>query len=393
MKRVVFSIASYKKLAQARVLLDSVKVQHNDIKTFLVIAERRSQTLQNYGHDILDLEQLQVPMRLAFQYDSEEFQEALKPWALEYFLKDYESVVYFDPEVEIFSSLTDIFSWVQDYEAVVAPAVTAPLPYDGLLPDNGTVLRAGLFHSGFFAARSSYSLRVFIQYWKEEVVCGLAGADFEEKWMQGQLIFSGITSFVDSVKIVHLDSFHFSIWNASQRELSYTGNTFVTSHGPLVSMHFQGQEDLQDFFLPRGAFVRPFKSGGAMSRILRLHQEKVVRVEKMLQPYSTQYSFGFYANGGYVCRKDRRVFFHMSSFEKRNIKDPFQAPDEMRKRVMTLSMPRIFSSYHELQAIKRGPSWRIGRLMTCPIRVGKNILLRLFPGMWRAKKPSRGELC
>ncbi len=355
MGMVAFSLAPYSKVAHARVLLDSLKAQHNEIRTFLVIVERHAQDIEGYGHEFVKLEQLDVPEALAFQYEAEELQEALKPWALAYFLRNFGSVLFCDPEGEFFSPLTGLASWMNDYEAVVVPNVLAPLPDDGLLPGNSDVLRTGLFHAGFFAMRASSEVDAFIQYWKEAVCQGLVGWDPLEQWTGNGAIFSSIGSYVGSLKIVRSRSVHFSSWSASQRSLSCAAGQWMTADGPLVSVHFRG--------FGGGVHTRPFVSPDGVHQLLAAHALKVAQA---LRPFPG-YSFGCYMNGELIWRSDRRAFFHMSSFEKRNLQDPFRAQDEMRKRYIVSALLDV-ESVRELVAIKKGPSWKIGRAITWPLR-------------------------
>ncbi len=402
MSTVFFSIASSRQLANAKVLLDSIKNNYPESETFLVLAERRVVAEEvaatgKFGHQIVSIDQLEIDdlERFAFQYDADEFHGALKPWSLDYFLKRFESVIYFDPDIELFSKPVEILKYLSEYEAVVTPCATFPLPDDGLFPSNIGLMRAGQFHSGFFAIRSSREAREFARYWKDETHRGLATIDPFDSWMGNQLLFSGITSFIGPVMVIRRQDHHFSIWNSSQRQLSLIDGRLTTSDGPLVFINFQGLTQRREKifgqpqwarqrFLPSIEPVRDTLSSSVMDQALKTHESKVLEAQNKLQPYSKHYSFGNYLNAENIFDNDRRIYLHVSSIEKRDIGNPFQAKEKIRKRELTISRQTNRKFLDEIESMKKGLSWKIGRTLTWPLRAARKLvktaahLLRYF---------------
>ncbi len=340
MKIAVFSIATYSKLGEAKVLLDSVLTHAPWAQTFIFLAEKNSESAA-FEHSIVTIEALGIKNlnELAFQYDCEEFIQALKPWALEYLLKNFDAVIYFDASIEVFSSLSEIFNWIPKYKAMITPMITSSVPNDGLFPSYTDILRVGQFHSGFFCMRSCVQIKNFLEYWKEEVQLGLAIFDPLNGWIGKDIIFSGILSFVDDVKIIRNNAYHFSVWNAFQRNLSENEGNILTSDGPLVFLNFQGLDRKHENklgqkrwvyrnFLPSTKKLRPFLSSKLVTSLDQKHKIKKRDAFHPFKNRSHAYTFGYYDHGDPIFYNDRKIFLQRNTFEKKIIGDPFVSLEE-----------------------------------------------------------------
>src|SRR5918998_3044730 len=93
--------------------------------------------------------------RMAAMYDVLELSTAVKPWLLRRLLAraDGGSVVYLDPDIEIFSPLDELDERIREHGLVLTPHATAPMPRDGRRPTEQDILIAGAFNLGFIGLR------------------------------------------------------------------------------------------------------------------------------------------------------------------------------------------------------------------------------------------------
>ena len=71
-------------------------------------------------------------LRMAAIYDVSEFCTAVKPWLLKRLLDDgASSVIYLDPDIKVYQSLSDLEMLSVENEIILTPHVTRPMPRDG----------------------------------------------------------------------------------------------------------------------------------------------------------------------------------------------------------------------------------------------------------------------
>jgi len=341
MKIAIFSIATFSNLSEVKVLLDSVCMHSFSTQTFVFLAEKNQPSRKPlpsdlFGHKVIPIEEVRITPfdELAFQYNREEWMQALKPWAVEYLFHKFDAVIYFDADIEIFASLSQILHDISKYEAIVTPMVTSSIPHDGFFPSYSDMLRAGQLHSGFFCLRQCPRIKDFLKYWKQEIRLGLGTSDPLKNWTGKDVIFSAILSFANDLQIIRSEAYHFSIWNAFQRSLLECEGNLITSDGPLVFLNFQGLERYDEIklgqhrwvyrsFLPSTKKLRPFLSADLLRNLCKKHQYKKQEVLNRFKSYIHPYTFGYYENGDPIFYDHRKAFLHMNFFEKKMIKNPF----------------------------------------------------------------------
>ena len=84
-------------------------------------------------------------------YDGFELCCAVKPWLLRYLLAGADAALYLDSDILVCDSLAAIAAQATDAGVVLTPHALTPLPDDGLVPSEDTLLRLGQFNAGFVA--------------------------------------------------------------------------------------------------------------------------------------------------------------------------------------------------------------------------------------------------
>ena len=107
----VFTVCNVNFLSKALVLADSV-FKNNGIKLNIYIFDRKREI--SFDKNVCTISwvvDLDVPQlkELAFKYDVTEFTTSLKPWITLMLLNQYEKVVFLDPDIKVYNSLSCIF--------------------------------------------------------------------------------------------------------------------------------------------------------------------------------------------------------------------------------------------------------------------------------------------
>ena len=89
---------------------------------------------------------------MALIYDVTELCTALKPWALELLLDRGAAVAtYLDPDIAVYASLAEVEKLSLEHGIVLTPHTVAPMPRDGLTPNEAQIMAAGTYNLGFLA--------------------------------------------------------------------------------------------------------------------------------------------------------------------------------------------------------------------------------------------------
>ena len=265
--------------------------------------------IDDLGEDVPEL------YRMAAMYDVTEFATALKPWLLEMLLRrGAPSVLYLDPDIQVFASLEDVSSLAAEHDIVLTPHAVSPMPRDGKMTSETSILASGIYNLGFIAVGSG-TLRSdvagkppFITFWQDrlvrECVNDPLGMRFvDQRWMD----------FVPAVYepyIMREKTYNVAYWNLDHRDLVWTGTRYEIDGEPLHFFHFSGFSPRERHLLSKHQIDRP--------RILLSERPHVRRIcdayaDLLLangygQASSSGYAFGRMANGVEIDEFVRRVY-------------------------------------------------------------------------------------
>ena len=157
MLSVFCTIVDRNYLAQARVLVESFR-NHNNRHDFVVLVIDGDAEDQEYLRDarVLLLNNLSLPEELSIEsrsyYDVVEFATALKPYLLQHLLlsSDYSTCTYLDPDILVYSSLSEICELTLEHEILLTPHRLTP---SNINRNSGEIafLKYGIFNLGFIS--------------------------------------------------------------------------------------------------------------------------------------------------------------------------------------------------------------------------------------------------
>ena len=198
--------------------------------------------------------------QMAGVYNVLELATAVKPAFLRHLLtpapkgSGTQAVCYLDPDVEVYHPFPEVAALAEEVGIVLTPHVLHPLPRDGYLPDERSLMLAGLFNLGFICVGPTAV--PFLDWWHErlrlDAVVDPANALFtDQRWVD----------WVPSLFASHVIDDHgmnVAYWNAHERPLERADDGTVLAAGtPLKFFHFSGYEIDEPWRLSKHAGDRP----------------------------------------------------------------------------------------------------------------------------------------
>ena len=244
----VFTSAAVNYLPKVRALCRSIRAQHPEAIIHLALADERPEWLTTEGEPfdtILELRQLAIPdlPSWTFKHSIVELATAIKPFALAHLLSQpgCRTVLYFDPDMVLFSRVDDIITTLDGANVALTPHQTTPERSLAAVIDNEiTSLKMGVFNLGFVGVANTAEGRRFADWWKDrcyhfcraEVANGLFT---DQKWVN----FAPI--FFDGVAILKSPRHNVATWNLTTRTMvGCVATGFKVDGQPLGFYHFTG---------------------------------------------------------------------------------------------------------------------------------------------------------
>jgi hypothetical protein len=244
----VFTSAAVNYLPKVRTLCHSIRRHHPEAVIHLALADERPPWLTAEGEpfdDILEVAKLGIPNWRAwtFVHNIVELSTAIKPFALKHLLAlpGCGKVLYFDPDMVLFSRVDDILATLDTANVALTPHQNKPEKTLQTVLDNEiTSLRMGVFNLGFIGVRPTAEGKAFTDWWAErtyhycraEVYNGLFT---DQKWIN----FAPI--FFDGVAILKSSRHNVATWNLTTRVMvGDQQRGFQVDGEPLGFYHFTG---------------------------------------------------------------------------------------------------------------------------------------------------------
>ena len=173
------------------------------------------------------------------QYDLLEFATSVKPTILKNYIGEgYNRVTYLDPDIQVFSDFTELFD--NKKSVSVTPHILEDFPMDSKLPNQQSILYAGIFNLGFISV--TLGALPFLKWWEEKLnkYCSMdvkAGYHVDQRWVDWAM------NFVD-VDVMRDPGLNVAYWNLHERSISDVSPYRIDVNGAEVKalrfFHFSG---------------------------------------------------------------------------------------------------------------------------------------------------------
>ncbi len=325
----IFTICSNNYVPMAAILIESARRHHPEADLHLCLGDVALDERDLYpaGCTITQAHELGVPdfSAFAFRYEMMEFNTALKPFMFRRLLaQGYRSVLYFDPDIEIFRPLTEVTgALARGAPFVLTPHLCAPSEH-GPYPDDTVMMRAGAYNLGFLGVNAGEASDAVLRWWSRRLeyqcVDDQPGGIFVD-----QKFIDLVPGFVDDAAILRDTTLNVAYWNLAQRRLSRLGGRWLVDTRPLGFFHFSGFNPGDTTRLSK--YTDCFSGGDVPPDLLGLLQHYADRLHA--QGYGSipggAYAYGRFRSGTPVTPFVRRSF---REDHPRWQGDPFETFDE-----------------------------------------------------------------
>lgn len=314
-------------LPKARVLAHSIKTADPQVQFHLVLSDNppigfdlAAEPFDNiiYAEELVTSDFPQW----AFGHAVVELCTAVKGVALEHIFTQCgaEQVFYFDPDMVVFGRLDELQQALSKSSVVLTPHQTDPEPSDmGILDNEVSSLRHGVFNLGFIGVRNVPEGRRFARWWTERLLKYChddlpRGLFTDQKWVDLA------PCFFDDITILRSPAFNVATWNLANRKATGSLEEGIEINGePLGFYHFSGFDS--------GDQITMLERYGAQSPILfKLREWYIAECERYgqseLGTLSSKYAR--FSNGELISTSHRLLYRQRIDLQ-RAFPNPFQA--------------------------------------------------------------------
>jgi len=228
-------------------MLQSVKVLHDDLDLFFILADELADvdtyTKHHDGYVTLKANEIGISdyYEMAFVYDQVELNTAVKPFVFKYLIANgYDKILYLDPDILVLDRLDVALDILEDHSAVLTPHQLLPVTemncYNPDFKWEFAALQTGIFNLGFIGISSSPEGCALVDWWcnRCRYTCVV-----EPNLFVDQLWINLAVSYFPSIHILRHEGYNMAVWNIHARVLHKDSDTIlVNGKYPLVFFHF-----------------------------------------------------------------------------------------------------------------------------------------------------------
>lgn len=310
-KIAFFTICSNNYMAYAKVLFASARRYHPDASYFICLVDEKLDQDGLYPPDaaLILAHELGIPDFdcFAFQYDIMELNTAVKPFMFLKLFKDFDQVIYLDPDIEIFRPMESVFDALDDGASfVLTPHLCSPAENDAY-PNDIVIMLAGIYNLGFLGCSRTSETERILRWWArrlrfECISKQEAGIFVDQKFMDL------VPGFAEHCHILRDVTVNVAYWNLAQRSLTQEGENCFVDGRPLTFFHYSGVEPGNTNLLSK--YSRWFRDEAMLPQLralLRGYFQKLKSFGHGDVPSGT-YAYGKFASGTPIHSLVRRMF-------------------------------------------------------------------------------------
>ncbi len=324
----ICTIVARNYLAYARVLAESFLAQHPDGECFVLVIDDVTEEVDEAKEPFsvirpgaLGIERFEG---MAAMYDVTELATAVKPWLLEYLLAqgDGTPVAYFDPDIRFYAPVDEIERLVVEHGLVLTPHITAPIPDDGLQPDELALMASGTYNLGFVAMAPGTRTRQLLEWWQKRlrydcVIDHALGYFVDQRW------FDLVPSMFAGTAVLRDPGANVAYWNLHERTVARDSEGIWLVNGvPLRFFHFSGFDPLEPHLLSKHQTRTRLSSQPELAKLCAEFAQEV-GAHRRAGERAAVYGWGRLGDGRAWDRRLRRLYregeregaFSLSPFE------------------------------------------------------------------------------
>jgi len=323
----VFTCAAVNYLPKVRILCRSLRQHHPEAVIHVALADERPAWLDLAGEpfdSVLEIRDLGIPdwRRWTFQHSIVELATAIKPFALRRLLDlpDCRTVLYFDPDIALFSRVDDILATLATANVALTPHQTAPEHnLEAILDNEVASLKHGIFNLGFIGVSNTDEARRFAAWWSERTRL-LCRAEVENGLFTDQKWINFAPVFFDGVAIVKSPRHNVATWNLTTRRMAGDFESgFAVDGLPLGFYHFTGFDSGAHAIMA----IKNATTSPAVARLIEWYAHEIEVAEH--DPVSQwPWAFGRYSDGTPIIPAHRWLYREQPDLQAA-FPDPYDA--------------------------------------------------------------------
>jgi hypothetical protein len=313
MKIVFFTSITSNYLPKAAVLADSLRKHRPESLFYVLLCDTVPAELlrfSNHFDRVLTLDELELPApnmeQWIFKHTVVELCTAVKGLFLVQALEKFQAdaVVYFDPDIVVLDSLTELEALLDAHSVIVTPHLVEPDCSLTAIWDNEVCsLKHGVFNLGFLAVCNSPEGRRFAQWWRDRLVEFCYddipnGLFTDQRWMDLAPCLFG------NFYILRDKTYNVATWNLSHRKVEKGAQGRLCIDGsPVKFFHFSGFDSGDQLTMLK-------KYGQHSPALFELREWYMRELERGGQSQfgNLPWSYDFFSNGKRILREHREVY-------------------------------------------------------------------------------------
>ncbi|MEP5766282.1 MAG: glycosyltransferase family 4 protein [Halieaceae bacterium] len=294
----IFTIVSRNYLHYARTLMHSVEQFAPEADRLVGLCDERGDfdfSAENF--DILEMRELPIPEieKFIFRYTILELNTAIKPYIISsLFAQGYEKVIYFDPDIRIYSSLQQMLALLDDKQMLLTPHLTGPLD-DDKLPSELNILVSGSYNLGYIGLRNTPDMQQFAHWWEDKLYTDCV-VDLERGLFVDQKWVDLAPGMYPGVYINRNPAWNTAYWNLKHRQVEQDNGAYFVNGEPLLFFHFSGfSGDATNLSKHQDRFSKK-SAGPAVEQLCKDYAEQLSQNGEA-QTRKLAYAYGYFADG------------------------------------------------------------------------------------------------
>lgn len=388
MRTAAFTVLAPNRRHYARLLMASIAVHEPAWDRVALVVGATEPPAPEPGFSTETLESLPLPRPRAFtfRYTPGELCTAVKPWMFAHlFARGYDRVVYFDPDIALFSPLDELRTVEPGTLMLLTPHVTRPIDGDGH-PSERAFLQSGAYNLGFLAVWRHPAHEDFIGWWQSrlETRCVAEverGLFVDQKWLDlAPGLFPGVA-------VLRHDGWNVAYWNLRQRIVGNGAGGLTVNGAPLRFFHFSGVEPALPGLVSRHDARLSLDEIGAARPLIETYRDGL-REQGQAELERAPYAYGRFVDGSPIADAARLAYRRSAELQQACGDDPFAHPGRfrgMRDRGRAPATARIALQSYQLLS---KPRMLVG-LLPKPVRTAMREML--IGGPPAAGPPVPGE--
>src|SRR5271169_1573019 len=306
-----FTSASFAYLDRARILWETLRRHQPNWKLWLCLADREPLGFKfDPSRELIDgvvrLDELGIQDldRWIFDHDIVELCTAVKGPMLSKLLDEGASkVIYLDPDIAVFSDLSEIESLLDRYDIILTPHQLEPDDdFQAIIDDEIGSLKHGIYNLGFIAVANTDHGRRFAYWWRDRLL-QFCFDDIPNGLFTDQRWCDHVPVFFPTTHILRDPGYNVASWNQSRRPITIEKDGSVRAAGAILRFfHFTK--------ITRAGQVMLERYSGGRSEVFELMKwyNSRLAANAVAGLPSNWWAFGRYSDGQVITRAHRCAY-------------------------------------------------------------------------------------